>query len=90
MFTNLCGSQIAFAARTSKATYLELKSRIKKSKDFLVIMLGLLGFHIIEDTIWLVLARYTEVPFWLLITGVAAITILMTKFVRGYHSHGGH
>ena len=60
---------------------------LKQSKDAILVFLGLIAFHVVEDSIWLVLGRYTDIPLWVLLLGVALITILMTKFVRRFHGH---
>lgn len=65
-----------------------MRKRLKKSKDFILVFLMLVGFHVVEDTIWIVAGRFTEIPIWMLVVGVVLVTLVMTKFVRKYHNHG--
>ena len=58
----------------------------QKSKGFLKIFFALAVFHTLEDTFWLVLARFTDIPFWWLIVGVFMVTLISALWVRR-HNH---
>ena len=65
----------------------KVKETIRQSKDFLLVFLGLAIFHVLEDSIWIFLARFTEIPIWGLILRGFGVTLISAKFVRNFHNH---
>ena len=64
-----------------------LKFQISKCKSFLIIFSSIVGIHVVENFIEIALARYTTIPFILLLVGSVLLPVILTIFIRTYHRH---
>ena len=48
----------------------------------LIVFLGFAGLHLVEDAIWITLARYTAIPTWGLFIGVGIVASASTWWSR--------
>ena len=52
------------------------------SKKFLITYVGMLGLHIVEDSIWIGAARYTNVPIFTIFMGVLIWALIASIWAR--------
>lgn len=52
------------------------------TKAFWITFVGMLFLHIAEDSIWILSSRYTDIPVWILYSGVAILAFLATVWGR--------
>jgi len=52
------------------------------SKNFLVVFFGMMVLHASEDSVWILVSRFTDIPLYVLYLGVMAWAFLATLWAR--------
>lgn len=54
----------------------------KISASFFITYIGMIVLHMVEDGIWILSGRFTDIPVWALFIGVIVIAFIATLWAR--------